>query len=118
MDGIERRAQLVAHAGQEAALGLAGGLRLQTGAAQLFLHLLEPGDIDMGTGGANRPALLVTLDHLAAAEQPGVVALGIGIAVLGLEEVLGAVVGHAQAQMTHARQVIRVNALIEFGKRH
>ena len=44
-DGVERRAQLVAHIGEELALRLVGGVGLLLGLLQLALALLELGDV-------------------------------------------------------------------------
>ena len=44
-DGVERRAQLVAHVGEEGALGAAGGLGRVAGLDQLLLGPLPLGDL-------------------------------------------------------------------------
>src|SRR5690606_41299937 len=84
--------------------------------APLVLHLLEPGDIDMCTGDAQRPAVLVTQQNLASTEQPDVLAAAIEIAILGVEVFL-ATVGKQLAQMAQALQIIRVYALVELAQR-
>src|SRR5690606_17417247 len=84
--------------------------------APLVLHLLEPGDIDMCTGDAQRPAVLVTQQNLASTEQPDVLAAAIEIAILGVEVFL-ATVGKQLAQMAQALQIIRVYALVDFAQR-
>src|SRR5690606_10680165 len=84
--------------------------------AQLVLHLLEPGDIDMRTGDAQRPAVLVTQQNLASTEQPHVLAAAIDIAILGVEVFL-ATVGKQLAQMAQALQIVRMYALVEFAQR-
>ncbi|MCY1389056.1 hypothetical protein D9M71_38450 [compost metagenome] len=115
VDGVERRAQLVTHAGQEAALGLARRLGLAAGDAQFFLHLLEAGDVHMGTGHPQGAAIGVALQHLAAAEQPGVTPCHIGETIFGVEVVLVAD-REQHPQATYPLHVFRVHTLVEFGE--
>ena len=65
-DGVHRRAQLVAHVGEEAALGLVGLLRLAV------LHLQLAQDARFGDGGDGVLAHAGQLAQVAAAERVGI----------------------------------------------
>ena len=106
----------MAHARQKATLGLAGRVRLKAGVAQFFLHLLEPSDVDVRAGNAQRPAARVTRQDLATAEQPEVIAATIEIAVLCVEVLLAAV-SEQLAQVTQTFQIVGVYALVELAQR-
>ncbi len=54
-DGVHRRANLVAHVGQEIALGPVGGFGRFFGLPQLRLRLFAPGNV--GHAGAHHPSL-------------------------------------------------------------
>ena len=55
-DGVERRPQLVAHGGEEPALGLVGGFGVALGRLELHLAVLELGDVGIDGDGRRRPA--------------------------------------------------------------
>ena len=58
-NGVHRRAQLVAHVGQELALGDVGGLGGFLGSLQRFFRPLAVGDVAGGHDRANDPVVLV-----------------------------------------------------------
>ncbi len=68
-DGRERRAQLVAHVGEELALGAVRGLGGVLGGAQLLLRLLALGDVRMGADPFTGLALLQDR-HAAGRHRP------------------------------------------------
>jgi hypothetical protein len=59
----QRRAQLVAQGGEEAVLGLVGGLGLLMGPLQLLLHARAVGDVDRAAHHPHRPPLGIADDE-------------------------------------------------------
>ncbi len=124
---VHRRADLVAHVGQEVALGRAGGLRRFLGAAELLLGLPDLRDVDDDGDGpdvaslavvegrwrddrgqlASAPALPGQLVGIAAAQPaPGHLLRVDGLALLGqellhvtAEHLLALVADHAQERL-------------------
>ena len=70
-DGVERGAQLVAHAGEELALGPVGPVGLQLGLLEGLLGPPAPGDVGDHPHLADRPAVVVEVDAGPAAHPAG-----------------------------------------------
>ena len=85
-DAVHGRADLVAHVGQEHALGPVGGLGRLLGPAQLLLGLLLAGDVDVEPFQEADAPVLGT-DAEATRQDPLDVALPVEDAVLGFKRV-------------------------------
>ncbi len=79
-DPVERRADLVAHIGQEARLGFVGGLGGLAALLQKTLVRLALGDVLEGAAHGHRAALRVALYHPAEGLGPDRTAVGVEVA--------------------------------------
>ena len=121
-DGVHRRADLVAHGGEERALGAVGGLGGLANLAQLLLLPLARGDVgDDGDAADEAPALAADggSGHVAPAllavlaQEEALPAPGVHLARDQLADLLGgtrAVVGVGVADQRLAEQVLALDA--------